>query len=100
MKLILALTTRLKRERNPGLIRKAMLAIWPRIGQYSYNPERHYMRGPGPKTLAKIGEMFRAGTASSTQEPLPQRWLELLHSLKEQRDASENVPQKPHGTER
>jgi hypothetical protein len=39
------------------------------------------MRGPGPKTLSKIGEMLRAETEGVTREPLPQRWLDLVYSL-------------------
>jgi hypothetical protein len=48
-------------------------------------------------TLDKIGEMLRAETASSTQEALPQRWLDLLHSL-EEGNASTDVRQKRRGT--
>ena len=39
------------------------------------------MRGPGPKTLSKIGEMLRAETEGFAREPTPQRWLELIHEM-------------------
>jgi hypothetical protein len=55
------------------LVRKAMLAVWPKVARFAYRPERYYMRGPGPMTLDTTGEMLRAETAGSTQEPLPQR---------------------------
>jgi hypothetical protein len=48
-----------------------------------YRPEKHYMRGPGPMTLSKLGETLRARTEDLTQEPLPQRWLDLLGSLEQ-----------------
>ena len=39
------------------------------------------MRGPGPKTLNKIGEMLRGEMEGGTREPVPQRWLDLIDSL-------------------
>jgi hypothetical protein len=42
------------------------------------------MRGPGPKTLAMIGRRYRAETAVETREPLPERWLALIHFIDEQ----------------
>jgi len=54
-------------------VRKAMLAVWPKVARFAYRPERYYMRGPGPMTLDTTGEMLRAETAGSTQEPLLQR---------------------------
>jgi hypothetical protein len=37
-----------------------------------YRPEKHYMRGPGPKTLAKLGHMLRA---------VPERWLDIINAI-------------------
>jgi hypothetical protein len=45
------------------------------------------MRGPGPKTLRKLGETFRAETEHEMRERLPEQWLTLLQSISErQRD--------------
>ncbi len=69
------------------LLRKALAAVVPRFASTlfnSYRPEKHYMRGPGPKTLGMIGRRFRAETRVVTQEPLPEGWLGLIHSLDEQ----------------
>jgi|RhiMethySRZTD1v2_1073278.scaffolds.fasta_scaffold41530_2 hypothetical protein len=49
--------------------------------RYYYHPERHYMRGPGPKTLSKIGEMLRVETEGVAHEPIPDRWLELIQAI-------------------
>jgi hypothetical protein len=60
-------------------------AVWSRVvANRLYRPERHYMRGPGPKTLAMIGRRYRAESAATTQEPLPHYWLALIHSINEQ----------------
>ena len=74
-----------------------------------YRPELHYMRGPGPKTLRMIGRRLRAETQSITQEPLPERWLALIHSLEHheakqtetqpRRTKERCVVQKNHGGE-
>jgi hypothetical protein len=55
-----------------------------------YRPEEHYMRGPGPKTLAKLGEGLRTRTDKITQEPLPDRWLALIRSLEERESKRPN----------
>jgi hypothetical protein len=55
----------------------------------SYHPERHYMRGPGPKTLDKIGEGLRDRMASTTTEPIPEEWLKLVHLLEAEDGAGE-----------
>jgi hypothetical protein len=44
-----------------------VFAVWSRVVANSYRPEKHYMRGPGPKS----------------REPLPERWLALIHSIDE-----------------
>ena len=72
-------------KRNGALVRKALEVLWTRVAaNYFYRPERYYMRGPGPKSLSLIGKTLRAETESVTREPLPERWLHLLHSLDEQ----------------
>jgi len=50
-----------------------------------YRPEIHYMRGPGPKTLEKIGEELRLRSEDVAAEQLPEQWAELLKAL-EKRD--------------
>jgi hypothetical protein len=75
----------MNRVRNPNFMRKVVLALWPRLARYTYRPERHYMRGPGPMTLSKIGEMLRERVDDITQEPLPQRWLDLVRDLEQQK---------------
>jgi len=57
----------------------------------SYHPERHYMRGPGPKSLEKIGEGLRERMAPTTTEPLPEEWLQLVRSL----EAKDGVGEAP-----
>ena len=64
------------------MLRKALAVMWSRVTTNSvYRPEKHYMRGPGPKSLGMIGRRFRAETDSITQEPLPEHWLAIIHSL-------------------
>jgi hypothetical protein len=74
------------------LLRKAAEVVWPT--NYFYRPEKHYMRGPGPKSLSLIGEGLRAEAQSFTQEPLPQRLLDLIHDLdeREQQRAGHREP--------
>jgi hypothetical protein len=67
-----------------GLVLGKVFAVWSRVvANRSYRPERHYMRGPGPKTLAMIGRRYRSETAEATREPLPEHWLALIHSIDE-----------------
>ena len=49
-----------------------------------YHPEKHYMRGPGPKTLSKLGAMYRAESAPELRERVPDEWVDLLQSIKDQ----------------
>lgn len=45
-------------SRWQGLIqalRAAICSCWPEPHERTYRPERHYMRGPGPKWRAKHG---------------------------------------------
>lgn len=71
---------------------KAFAAAVPTIGGKlfdAYRPEKHYMRGPGPKSFAMIGRRFQRETKSITQEPLPEGWRELIRALeKEERGRS------------
>jgi hypothetical protein len=47
------------------------------------------MRGPGPKTLGKIGEMLRDAMQADTREPIPQHWLDLVQAMElKERDGS------------
>ncbi|MGB8671879.1 MAG: hypothetical protein WCD29_19185, partial [Pseudolabrys sp.] len=36
-------------------LRAAIFSYWPEPREKKYRPERHYMRGPGPKWRAKHG---------------------------------------------
>ena len=47
----------------------------------SYRPQLHYMRGPGPKTLSKLGEAFRDETEGDVRERIPEEWLTLVQSI-------------------
>ena len=72
-------------EERRRLLQEALQRLSQRMPQRRYHPERHYMRGPGPKTLSKIGEMFRAESEGFAREPIPQRWLELIHEMENTR---------------
>lgn len=79
-----------------------MVAISPTAARRlfdSYRPEKHYMRGPGPKSIGMIGERFRAETENITREPVPQRWLELMQSL-EQHESTRSERHGEQGGER
>jgi hypothetical protein len=40
---------------------------------------------PGEKSiLRRLGKVLHVGTEDITHEPLPQRWVELIHYLDEQ----------------
>jgi hypothetical protein len=39
------------------------------------------MRGPGPKTLMKLGEAYRAETDDDVRERIPEQWLALVGSI-------------------
>jgi len=86
----------LKQSQIRRLLRRAMVAVSPKAARRlfdSYHPEKHYMRGPGPRSFGMEGEGFRAETEDITCEPVPQRWLELMQSL-EQHD---NTRSESHG---
>ena len=71
------------RSERPGMnhrLVEALLALRSRGARY--RPEKHYMRGPGPKTLSKLGEMYRAERAPELQERIPDQWLALVQTIK------------------
>jgi hypothetical protein len=39
------------------------------------------MRGPGPKTLMKLGEAYRTETECDVRERIPEQWLALVGSI-------------------
>jgi hypothetical protein len=65
---------------NANLV-QSLLALRSRLGRY--HPERHYMWGPGPKTLSKLGEMYRAETQDVLEERLPEKWVALIRAFEE-----------------
>jgi hypothetical protein len=67
--------------RGNATLVQSLLALRSRLGRY--HPERHYMRGPGPKTLSKLGEMYRAETQDDLQERLPEKWIALTRAIEE-----------------
>jgi hypothetical protein len=67
-------------RRNRNLV-QALLAL--RSTSVRYHPERHYMRGPGPKTLSKLGEMYREETKDLLRERLPDQWVALIRAIEE-----------------
>ena len=60
---------------------EGLLALRARLA--TYRPERHYMRGPGPKTLGKLGEMYRSGAEHQLHERIPGRWLAIMQAIEE-----------------
>ena len=65
------------------VLREALQRVSHQLAPRRYHPEKFYMRGPGPKTLAKIGEMLRAETEGDASEAIPEHWLELIEQIKE-----------------
>jgi hypothetical protein len=68
------------RKSTNGLV-QALLALRSRLARY--RPEKHYMRGPGPKTLSKLGDAYRTQTESELSERVPDAWLALIQSIRE-----------------
>jgi hypothetical protein len=60
------------------VLRNALLVIVRYATDYFYRPEKHYMRGPGPKSLGMLGKRLRGGLAGMAQMPMPARWLLYL----------------------
>ena len=46
-----------------------------------YRPEKHYMRGPGPKTLTKLGEAYRDASDGDVRARIPDEWVTLVESI-------------------
>ena len=67
-----------RRDGNSDLVH-ALLGMRARLARY--RPEKHYMRGPGPKTLSKLGETFRDETEGDVRERIPEQWLTLVQSI-------------------
>jgi hypothetical protein len=73
-----------RRDNNSDLV-QALLAIRARLARY--RPEKHYMRGPGPQTIRKLGEAFRDEAEGDVRERIPEQWLTLVESIAQrQRD--------------
>jgi hypothetical protein len=71
------------RKSTSGLV-QALLALRSRLARNPrYHPEKHYMRGPGPKTLSKLGDAYREQTESDLRERVPDAWLALIQSIRE-----------------
>ena len=68
------------RKSTSGLV-QALLALRSRLARY--HPEKHYMRGPGPKTLSKLGDTYREQTERDLHERVPEAWLALIQSIRE-----------------
>jgi hypothetical protein len=60
------------RDRREHLVRK-LLALRSRL--VGYHPEKHYMRGPGSKTLSKLGEAYRDATEGDIRARIPDEWV-------------------------
>jgi hypothetical protein len=72
-------------QRMMALVLRKAFAAWSKVATtHAYQPEKHYMRGPGPKTLGMIGRRFRAETNKEIAEALPERWLTLMRALDDQ----------------
>lgn len=81
----------MKHRRATRFIQSA-LAHASRRAHHWYHPERHYMRGPGPKTLDKIGEMLRENRFRSIGTICSAAWTAR------QRESLEGLPKKLGGT--
>ena len=65
-------------NRGERLVRK-LLALRSRLGRY--HPEQHYMRGPGPETLRKLGEAYRDAAEGDTGARIPEEWIRLVGAI-------------------
>jgi hypothetical protein len=68
-------------SKGDGGLVQALLALRSRLGRY--RPEKHYMRGPGPRTLSKLGEALRDETENVLHESIPAQWQALIQSIAE-----------------
>ena len=69
----------MRRRSNNSDLAQALLALRSRLVRY--HPEKHYMRGPGPKSLMKLGEAYRAEAEGDVRERIPEQWLALIGSI-------------------
>lgn len=58
-----------------------ILALRSTLARYRYRPEKHYMRGPGPKTLSKLGGAYRDATEGDREARIPDEWLMLVERI-------------------
>ena len=65
--------------KSDGNLVQSLLALRSRLAHY--RPEKYYMRGPGPKTLHKLGEAYRAETTDVVRERVPDHWIALINSI-------------------
>ena len=65
-------------NRRERLVRK-LLALRSRLVRY--RPEQHYMRGPGPGTLRKLGEAYRDAVEADTGQHIPEEWIALVGAI-------------------
>jgi hypothetical protein len=66
------------RDGREHLVRK-LFALRSRL--VGYRPEKHYMRGPGPKTLSKLGEAYREAMEADIRARIPDEWVMLVESI-------------------
>jgi hypothetical protein len=67
-------------NRGERLVRK-LLALRSRLGRY--HPEQHYMRGPGPETLRKLGEAYRDAAEGEREKRIPEEWMVLVRAIQQ-----------------
>jgi hypothetical protein len=66
-------------RKSDGRLVQALLELRSRLTPY--RPEMHYMRGPGPKTLGKLGAAYRAEAEGDVRERIPEQWQALIRSI-------------------
>jgi hypothetical protein len=66
------------RDGREHLVRK-LFALRSRL--VGYRPEKHYMRGPGPRTLSKLGEAYRDAIEGDIAARIPDEWVVLVESI-------------------
>jgi hypothetical protein len=81
--------------RLPLLLGRAIAKTWPDLATKlfnTYRPEKHYMRGPGPRSLGLIGDRLRVHSEDIVQEPLPEQWHSLMQLLHDQEKPPGELP--------
>ena len=69
------------------LLGRAIAKTWPDPATRlfnTYQPEKHYMRGPGPASLGIIGDGLRERNQDIMQAPLPDHLQALLQLMRDQ----------------